>query len=235
MLSTRFKDDNMIEIGLDEAGRGSFWGPIMAGALVIPNESVWTDKHRVLLTQLRDSKKISPKKREKLADDIKELIPQYAIGMVETKEINEHGIYWANIEAFKRAIKNLDLDESKCRLLIDGDLSIQGWNGEQSGIANGDSEYLAIAGASILAKVEHDKWIQNYCTLNPECDERYDLCKSKGYGTVKHREGIRTYGGHSLHRELFIQNWLADGSKRIKKSYSPKNNIANDKCIIKFK
>jgi len=65
MLSARFKDDNMIEIGLDEAGRGSFWGPIMAGALIIPNESTWTDRQRTLLTQLRDSKKISPKKKRK--------------------------------------------------------------------------------------------------------------------------------------------------------------------------
>ena len=235
MLSARFKDDTMIEIGLDEAGRGSFWGPIMAGALIIPNESTWTDKHHTLLTQLRDSKKISPKKREKLAEDIKELIPQYAIGIVDAKEINEHGIYWANIEAFKRAIKKLDLNESSCRLLIDGDLSIQGWNGEQTGITEGDSEYLAIAGASILAKVEHDKCIQDYSTSHPECDERYDLCKSKGYGTVKHRDGIRTYGGHELHRELFIQNWLSDTSKKVKKSYSPKNIVIGDKCMIKFK
>lgn len=234
MLSIRFKDDNMIEIGLDEAGRGSFWGPIMAGALIIPNETSWTDKQRTLLTQLRDSKKISPKKREKLADDIKELIPQFAVGMVDVKEINEHGIYWANIEAFKRAIKKLNLQESDCRLLIDGDLSIQSWTAEQTGVTDGDSKYLAIAGASILAKVEHDKWIQNYCTLHPDCDERYDLCKSKGYGTVKHREGIRQYGGHELHRELFIQNWLSDTSKKVRKSYSPKNIVLGDKCLIKF-
>ena len=114
-------------------------------------------------------------------------------------------------------------------------MSIQGWNGEQTGITEGDSEYLAIAGASILAKVEHDKWIQYYCTSHPECDERYDLCKSKGYGTVKHRDGIRTYGGHELHRELFIQNWLSDTSKKVKKSYSPKNIVIGDKCMIKFK
>ena len=70
MLSSRFKDDTMIEIGIDEAGRGSFWGPIMAGAMIIPREDTWTDAQKELLTQLRDSKKISPKKREKIADKI---------------------------------------------------------------------------------------------------------------------------------------------------------------------
>ena len=104
MLSSRFKNDDVLEIGIDEAGRGSFWGPIMAGAVIIPNESTWTDKQKTLLAQLRDSKKITPKKRDKLADDIKELIPNAAVGIVTAKEINDNGITWANMEAFRRAV-----------------------------------------------------------------------------------------------------------------------------------
>ena len=88
MLSPRFQEDNIIEIGIDEAGRGSFWGPLMAGALIIPEESSWIEKQRELMSQLRDSKKLTPKKRNKLYDDIKELIPQNAVGIVSAEEIN---------------------------------------------------------------------------------------------------------------------------------------------------
>ena len=230
MLSTRFKVDTVIEIGIDEAGRGSFWGPIMAGAVIIPEEPTWTEKQRTILSQLRDSKKISPKKRDKLADEIKELIPMAAVGIVTAQEINERGITWANMEAFRRAVVGLGLeDASKCRLIIDGVLSIEDWDKEtQELVVEGDSKYMAIAGASILAKVEHDRWITRFCEEHTECNDRYDLLKSKGYGTAKHREGIRIYGGHELHRTLYIQNWLPGSTHKAK----PKKDIKQ--CLIKF-
>jgi ribonuclease HII len=230
MLSSRFKQDNVIEIGIDEAGRGSFWGPITAGAVIIPDEYEWTEKQQTFLIQLRDSKKISPKKRDLLAKEIKEHIPYYGIGMVHAHEINEKGITWANMEAFRRAIQRIPLDNtSTARLIIDGVLGLDNWTGEQELIVEGDSKYLAIAAASILAKVEHDQWIQAYCDINKECNERYDLCKSKGYGTAKHREGIKLYGGHELHRELYIQNWLPGATPKPK--YKKKNTEA---CLITF-
>lgn len=232
MLKHKFKEDSVIEIGIDEAGRGSFWGPIMAGAVIIPDRTTWNDKQTLLLEQMRDSKKITAKKREKLATEIKEYIPKTAIGIVSSDEINENGIQWANIEAFRRAVNNLNLETvSEYRLIIDGTLSINNWNGEQELIIDGDAKYLSIAAASIIAKVEHDKWIQNYCEKNPECNEQYDLLKSKGYGTAKHREGIKIYGGHKLHRSLYIQNWLPGSAQRTK---SKKEQIKTDKCLIKF-
>jgi ribonuclease HII len=233
MLDSRFKDDTMIEIGIDEAGRGSFWGPLMAGAMIIPKEELWTESQKELLSQLRDSKKISPKKREKIADKIKELIPNVGIGIVSAKEINDNGITWANMEAFRRAVFTLSLceeDVKNSRLIIDGVLEIEKWQGEQNLIIEGDSKYLAIAGASILAKVEHDRWIQQYCEDNPECNEKYDLCKSKGYGTANHRNGIKNYGGHELHRSLYIQNWLPKTIQKPKKIIT-KN---TSKCLINF-
>jgi ribonuclease HII len=234
MLSTRFKDDSVIEIGIDEAGRGSFWGPIMAGAMIIPDESTWTEKQKVLLTQLRDSKKISPKKRERIADEIKELIPKTAVGIVTAQEINDKGITWANMEAFRRAVQNLSLAKEELdttRLVIDGVLQIDGWEGEQELVVEGDAEYLAIAGASILAKVEHDRWITKFCEDNPECNERYDLLKSKGYGTANHREGIRNYGAHELHRSLYVQNWLPGSTHKAK----TKKKADKNQCLINFK
>jgi len=227
-LSSRFTDDTLIEIGIDEAGRGSFWGPIVAGAVVIPSEC--TEVQRTLFAQFRDSKKISAKKRAVLSAAIKEQIPQWGIGIVGAEEINHHGIQWANREAFRRAFHNVpNVDRSNCRLLIDGVLALDKWEGLQELIIEGDNQYMAIAAASILAKVAHDEWIHAYCAEHPECEERYHLCSSNGYGTAKHREGIRLYGGHELHRELYIQNWLP-GSKPSKKP--PKK--ASDKCLIKF-
>jgi ribonuclease HII len=235
MLSTRFKEDSIIEIGIDEAGRGSFWGPIMAGAMIIPDEDTWTEKQKLLLTQLRDSKKISPKKREKIADEIRDLIPKSAVGIVTAQEINDNGITWANIEAFKRAINNLSLTEEEynsSRVIIDGTIEINDWDGEQHVIVEGDAKYLAIAGASIIAKVSHDRWITEYCELNKDCNDKYDLVKSKGYGTLKHREGIKNYGAHELHRSLYIQNWLPNSDlKSRKKTYVKKD---KNQCLINF-
>ena len=239
MLETCFKNDGIVEIGIDEAGRGSFWGPIMAGAVIIPTEETWTDKQTELFEQLKDSKKISPKKRERLYESIKELVEHYGIGIVDASEINEHGITWANQEAFRRAVLNIKLeDHTSCRLVIDGVLSIPDWTNEQELVVEGDGKYIAVAAASILAKVHHDKWIQTYCEGNPECDTRYDLCKSKGYGTAKHRDGIRVYGGHELHRLLYIQNWLPTGKgvsqKKTKVGKKSVGVAAADKCLIKF-
>lgn len=233
MLSTRFKEDSIIEIGIDEAGRGSFWGPIMAGAVIIPDKYTWSNKQHALLEQLRDSKKITPKKREILYSEIKELIPKTAVGVVSAKEINDNGIAWANIEAFRRAIQNMSLtqeEQDSARLIIDGAFQIDNWKGEQQLIDEGDAKYIAIAAASILAKVEHDKWITQYCENNPECNERYDLLKSKGYGTAKHREGIKNYGAHELHRSLYIQNWLPGSTQKVK----PKKKVGSTQCLIKF-
>ena len=242
-LASRFKDDSIIEIGIDEAGRGSFWGPIMAGAVVIPTELTVAQKELVL--QFRDSKKISPKKRARIAGQMKELLPQWAVGIVHADEINAHGITWANMEAFRRAANGIPLVDSmnNCRLLIDGTLAIDTWDGVQECIIEGDGSYMAIAGASILAKVAHDEWIQKYCEDHPGCDEQYALVKSKGYGTAAHREGIKLYGGHELHRVLYIQHWLP-GATHVQKSKSKSkskskeqgkdNAVVTEKCLIKF-
>jgi len=236
MLLSRFKDDTTVEIGVDEAGRGSFWGPMMAGAVVIPDEVEWTEKQQTLFMKLRDSKKISPKKRDVLAAEIKQLLPYCAVGTVSAQEINEQGVTWANKEAFRRAIDGINMEgKEACRLVVDGILPLDGWKGEQELVVEGDSAYLCVAAASILAKVQHDRWIQEYCAAHPECNEHYDLLPSKGYGTAKHREGIRVHGGHELHRTLYIQNWLP-GATRKPRTYKKKDASASaeEKCLIKF-
>ena len=226
MLRPRFTEDSRLEIGIDEAGRGSFWGPIVAGAVILPSE--WSEEQRALLIQMKDSKKIAAKKRAHLSLEIKKRIPLFGIGVVGAEEINTNGITWANREAFRRAMANLPSEGA--RLLIDGILALDTWKGEQHTIVEGDNQYVAIATASILAKVAHDEWIQGFCEEHPECNERYDLRKSNGYGTAKHREGIRLYGGHELHRELYIQRWLPGSTHQAKTRQKTEEN----KCLIQF-
>jgi ribonuclease HII len=241
-LHHRFAQDSLTEIGLDEAGRGSFWGPIMAGAVILPDEVTWTDSQRTLFGLLRDSKKLTPLKRQKIEKQIREHISLCGVGIVEASEINEMGITWANREAFRRAIFSLPIEaklpvvehHTSCRLLLDGTLPIDNWNGEQHVIVEGDNKYMAIAAASILAKVEHDRWITTYCAEHPECEERYHLISSKGYGTAKHREGIRIYGGHELHRKIYIEEWLPGASQTSKRKYKSATKHKEESCMIQF-
>lgn len=214
-----------MEVGLDEAGRGCFWGPMMAGAVVWPSESDWTAEHAALAPQIRDSKKISPKKRETLAAAIERLALAWGVGVVTAAELDEKGVTWANQETFRRAIGNLkwsvasgagsDTALSTCsprdsvRLLIDGELSIDDWPADQQHtLVEGDGLFLPIAAASILAKVHHDRWTQAYCDGNAECAERYGLRTGKGYGTQVHRDGLVAHGAHELHRRTFIGRYV---------------------------
>ena len=241
-LLPRFKEDDKKEISCDEAGKGCLLGPIMAGAVILPPESEWTEKQRAVFVQLRDSKKIAPKKRERLFDELKECLPTCAVGAVHVEEINERGIQWANREAFRRAVRMVHSgSEDEVRLIIDGTLALDEWKGEQELVIEGDNKYIAIAGASILAKVTHDRWIQGIVGVHSEWDERYDLKGSKGYGTARHREGIRLYGACEQHRELFIQRWLPNagsGSVRhishIKKGNADSGGKPLTTCLIRF-
>lgn len=246
MLLARFKSDDKMEIGIDETGRGPFFGPIMAGAMMLPPELEWTEEQRKVFIQLRDSKKISPKKRERLADELNACLSTCAVGMVHVNEINDHGIQWANREAFRRAVHSVierveeeekeKQKEEQIRLVIDGTLALDQWKGEQELVIEGDNRYIAVGGASILAKVVHDRWIQDFAKDNPEVNERYDLVGSKGYGTAKHREGIRLYGGHEQHRELFIQRWLPNANTvRVERTkvFTHKKKPTTT-CLIRF-
>lgn len=206
MLLLRHTADSVVEAGLDEAGRGSFWGPIMAGAVVWPAEAEWTDAHRKVAPQIRDSKRIAPKKRERIADEIKSLAVAWGVGMVGADEIDAQGIQWANQEAFRRALATMTV--TPARLLIDGVIGLPGDEREQHNLVDGDALYLPIAAASIIAKVEHDHWIKSYCAIDTACAEQYDLLNCNGYGTKKHRDGLGIYGAHQHHRRTFVRKYI---------------------------
>ena len=239
MLSLRHTEDTKFEIGLDEAGRGCFWGPLMAGAVLWPPRAEWSLDHELIAPQIRDSKKISPKKRVVLAAEIKRLAQAWAVGAVSNTEIDEQGIVWANQEAFRRAFEGLKgFKSSECRLLIDGEWLVPDWSGEQHAIVEGDNTFLCIGAASILAKVEHDAQVQAFCLENEVCAALYDLKGSKGYGTASHRAGLVANGAHTLHRRTFIRKYVP-ASQALEKpnvviqGYANKR-LTEEKCLIKL-
>ena len=212
-MKTTFSLGEAIEIGIDEAGRGCFWGPIYAGAVIWAPEEKWTDQHREVAPLIDDSKKISEKKRDTIARAIKECAIDWGIGQVSSSEIDEKGMTWANQECFRRAISACSSDLKPDLLLIDGVLGLP--SDDQACkfhcIPGGDGLYLPIAAASILAKVAKDTYVKEWSAASEENKAvalRYDLLKNKGYGTAKHREGLKAHGAHAQHRKQFIRNWI---------------------------
>ncbi len=207
MLSRRYAEDAVVEAGVDEAGRGSFWGSLYAAAVIWPDEATWTDEIKTLVPNIKDSKKLSAKKRDKIADDIKRLATDWAVGTVTAAEIDSNGIQWANKQAFHRALDGLKKARPG-RVLIDGILPIVRDDMQIVTVVDGDAQYIPIAAASIIAKVDHDRWLQGRCDADLSLITKYDLLSCKGYGTARHRLGIQTHGLHSEHRRTFIRTSL---------------------------
>ena len=187
-------NNDLNEIGLDEAGRGPLIGRVYAAAVNWGN----TDEN----TKVMDSKKLSAKKRNEVLKWIKENVDEWAVGFAESEEIDTINILEATKLAMDRAIQQLTFKPDY--LVIDG----CGWekkftNFNTTSIIKGDSKIYSIAAASILAKEYHDDYIKSICTENPELNKRYDLLSNMGYGTKKHIEGIKKYGLSQYHRKSF--------------------------------
>ena len=208
IMKTTYSLGEAVEVGLDEAGRGCFWGPIFAGAVIWPPEEEWTDDHREIAPKINDSKKISEKHRDTIAAAIQGLAIDWGIGQVSVLEIDEKGMTWANQESFRRAMAACSSGLEPDLLLIDGILGLPNSTVPFQCIPGGDALYLPIAAASILAKVSRDNFVKEWSLKNPEIANKYDLIKSKGYGTKKHRDGLKEYGTHDFHRKLFVRNWI---------------------------
>ena len=206
MLQVRHTNDSEIEAGIDEAGRGPLWGPLYAAAVIWVPEEHMSEEQVEVAKLIKDSKKLSEKRRTAIASKIKDLALDWGIGSVSAAEIDDLGMTRANQLAFTRALGKLSVIPT--RILIDGCLSVydQPWGmTEQVVEPEADNKYLPVAAASILAKTEHDEWITQFCDLYPEVVQKYDLANNKGYGTQKHRAGILRWGEHALHRKLFLR------------------------------
>lgn len=211
-LKVRFASDKKIEMGIDEAGRGCLWGPLYAGAVIWAPEDEWSEEHREISPMIKDSKQLSEKKREFLANAIQTLAIGYGIGSVTAAEIDSMGMSAANRLAFQRAIQNNPVPAE--RLLIDGCLPLlddaleEVEAEEQQTVVEGDGLYIPIAAASILAKYSRDTWVKTYVIQHPQLEEYYNLLSNKGYGTQKHRDGILKHKIHEEHRRLFLRKLL---------------------------
>jgi ribonuclease HII len=205
-------DDGMVEVGLDEAGRGTLYGRLYVGAAILsPEDEAYFDNGAVL-RQIKDSKTLSPKRRADLYGRIKELSTGWGVGFVSAEEIDREGASWSNQIAFERAILSMLqeyplLEGVQRRYLIDGVLPLPSMREGECYVTliDGDATYLSIAAASIVAKETHDEWVRTWAKDHVEEAERYDLLSCKGYGTAKHRIAIKTHGFTPLHRKLFLR------------------------------
>jgi ribonuclease HII len=207
MLKARYSTaDTLLEAGVDEAGRGCLWGCLIAAAVIWPAEETWTGEMKEKIALIKDSKKLTPKRRAMLNTFIRQHALSYGVGRVEPGEIDDVGMTAANRLAFSRAIAALSIAPG--RLLVDGILGLPDCSLPQIIEPEADNRYLAVAAASILAKETRDTLVVEACAADPALQDRYAILNSKGYGTAKHREGLKTHGMHTGHRKLFLRKIL---------------------------
>jgi len=199
MLQLRFKEDEKVEVGLDEAGRGCLFGRLYVGAVAFSNEMIFD--HGSALSQIKDSKKLSERKRNILFDYIQEEAIETSVAFSEVEEIDRLNILQADIAAMHRALDAMVIPVQ--RILVDGDYWKPWKDVEAHTIVDGDASYLPIAAASILAKVSHDRWVEEQIVTHPEWETRYGFASNKGYGTGTHMRGIQTHGVTAQHRTSF--------------------------------
>lgn len=170
--------------GLDEAGRGSLFGPVVAAAVIL--------NPRRRIVGLDDSKKLTPERRNELAPRIREHSLAWAIAEIDASRIDAWNIYQASRQAMMAAVSQLrPLPDYLLLDAIEIDLPI-----EQKALIHGDARSVSIAAASILAKTERDRRMQEFDQLYPQ----YGLAQHKGYGTPEHLEALRKHGPTPLHR-----------------------------------
>jgi ribonuclease HII len=170
--------------GLDEAGRGSLFGPVVAAAVIL------NPKRRIV--GLDDSKKLTPDRRRELFPRICEHALAWAIAEIDAARIDAWNIYQASRQAMLAAVSQLSpLPDYLLLDAIEIDLPI-----EQKALIHGDARSVSIAAASILAKVERDRRMAEFDEMYPQ----YGLAQHKGYGTPEHLDALRRYGPTPLHR-----------------------------------
>lgn len=179
--------------GVDEAGRGALAGPVMAGVVILPNNSYL----RLTLSGVRDSKQMTPRQRGVWALKIKETVLSWAVGAASADEIDSIGILPATRLAVTRAIQSLTLMPEF--LLMDY-LHWPGLPNPHRMMPKGERQSLSIACASVLAKTERDSEMERLDEQYPG----YGLLKHKGYGTTLHRAAILEKGYSPIHRRTFV-------------------------------
>ncbi|MCS6821221.1 MAG: ribonuclease HII [Microscillaceae bacterium] len=184
-----FHNSLVVEAGIDEVGRGCLAGPVVAAAVILPRN--------YQNSYVKDSKKLKPVERVLLAQEIKKIAISYAIAQAEVEEINQYNILNATFLAMHRAIQKLTPQPEY--LLIDGNRFKPYPSIPHTCIVRGDSLYLSIAAASILAKDYRDNLMKSLALHYPH----YDWQNNVGYATPKHLLAIEKYGLTNYHRKYF--------------------------------
>lgn len=184
--------------GIDEVGRGPLAGPVVAGAVILPEDCE--------IFYLNDSKKLSEKKRELLYDEIMEKAIAVGIGAVSPERIDEINILQATYEAMRIAISRLSVRPD---LLLNDAVTIPQVDIPQVPIIKGDAKSVSIAAASIIAKVTRDRMMVQYEDLYPG----YEFASNKGYGSARHIAALKEIGPCPIHRRSFIKNFTGDAEK----------------------
>ena len=179
--------------GIDEAGRGPLAGPVVAGAVILPEECD--------ILYLNDSKKLSEKRREEMYDEITDKAVAWGVGIVGPARIDEINILQADYEAMCLALGSLKVMPS---VLLNDAVTIPQVTIRQVPIIKGDAKSVSIAAASIIAKVTRDRLMKEYDDVYPD----YGFAKHKGYGTADHIAAIRKYGPCTIHRRSFIGSFV---------------------------
>ena len=174
--------------GVDEVGRGPLAGPVVAAAVILDPAKP--------IEGLADSKKLSEKKREQLAEQIREHAMAWSLGRAEVEEIDRINILQASLLAMQRAVEGLTVTPHKA--LVDGN-KLPRLSCPAEAVIGGDRSVAAISAASIIAKVARDREMVELDAIHPG----YGLAKHKGYPTKQHVEALRTLGVTPIHRRTF--------------------------------
>lgn len=174
--------------GADESGRGALAGPLVAAAVILPEKTVIED--------LQDCKKVIPKKRKELFEEIVERALAWNIVVMEAKEIDRRGLQRANVLALEKALKGLD---PKPDYILTDRYEAASLKIPHLGVIKGDVVSASIAAASILAKVTRDKIMEKYGKTYP----KYGFEVHKGYGTAAHLKALKRWGPSKIHRRSF--------------------------------
>lgn len=197
-----YEEEERLEMGLDEVGRGCLWGPVVTCGVILRPDLDLEDP-RLLLIQ--DSKKIPERHRNEIRNFIIDsVVLDYHIDYSWNNEIDQFNILHATMRSMHRCIDYIQTKPEY--LLVDGsyfpkykkDLTIQHMTIEQ-----GDATYMSIAAASILAKTERDNWVKEEVERRSDELSRYGLSKNMGYGTLQHRNALFKYGLDTMHRLSF--------------------------------
>jgi ribonuclease HII len=216
------ENDDVFEIGVDEAGRGPLFGRVYTAAVILPKDDTFDH------SKMKDSKKFHSKKKiEEVAEYIKENAISWYVSFEDEKKIDEINILQATQLSMRNSIievrkqlnkkqKGLGKEENKdysYNLLIDGNyfnpiMYLDKKTNKMETlpfitVEGGDNTYSSIAAASILAKVERDKYIEQMCADHPELSEHYGIDSNKGYGAKRHLDGIKEHGITIWHRRSF--------------------------------